>query len=173
MKLFHENSWRLKTIHKFCKKSSMLEVRLGYKYTLSIELLLDRFCQSNKLQRKSKKKCRDIQQMTPCRSKEVFSRMSGGRPESTPRGCPLVVRLVRLLDVISRRSQDVRTESYRDGQKGSLGHVRGTLEGGVLPTSWAPLFASWDTTTLDLKELFRFRKIANLKKNFTIKWVPW
>ena len=67
--------------------------------------------------------------------------MSGGRPKSTSQGCPLDVRLVRPLHVISRRPQDVRTERYRDGQKGSLGHVRGALEGGVLPTSWGPIFA--------------------------------
>ena len=40
------------------------EVRLGSQYTLSVELLLDRFGQLNNFQKKSKKKFRDIQLMT-------------------------------------------------------------------------------------------------------------
>ena len=47
------------------QKKAIIEIRLGYKYTLSIELPLYRFGQSNKFQKKSKKKFRDIQQMTP------------------------------------------------------------------------------------------------------------
>ena len=54
------------------QKSSVLEVWLGSEHTLSIELLLDRFGQSNKFQRKKKKKFRDIQQMTPHRPKDLF-----------------------------------------------------------------------------------------------------
>ena len=41
------------------QESSILEVRLGSKYILSIDLLLDRFGQSNKFRKKSKKKFRD------------------------------------------------------------------------------------------------------------------
>ena len=37
---------------------------LGSKYILSIELRLDKSCQSNKFRKKSKKKLKDIQQMT-------------------------------------------------------------------------------------------------------------
>ena len=40
------------------QKSSILEIRLGSKYALSIELLLDRFRLSNKFEKK--KKFRDI-----------------------------------------------------------------------------------------------------------------
>ena len=64
------------------QKSSILEVRLGSKYTLSIELLLDRFGQLIKFRKKSKKKFRDIQQMTPHRPYDVFSRLSRGRSKN-------------------------------------------------------------------------------------------
>ena len=67
------NDWR--SLTNFTKK---LHLRLGSKYTLSIELILDRFRQSNKLRTKSKEKFRDIQQMIPNRSSDVFSRSSSG-----------------------------------------------------------------------------------------------
>ena len=54
------------------QKSSILEVRLGSKYTMSIELLLDRFDQSNNFRKKSKKKFRDTQQLTPQHPKDVL-----------------------------------------------------------------------------------------------------
>ena len=57
-------------------------VWLGSKYTLNIELPLDRFGQSNKFRKKSKKKFRDIQQMTPHLPSDVFSRSSRGYPEN-------------------------------------------------------------------------------------------
>ena len=63
MKFFHEYL-TAKNHQLISQKSSILDVRLGSKYILSIELLLDRFGQSNKFQKKSKKKFRDIQQMT-------------------------------------------------------------------------------------------------------------
>ena len=43
----------------------ILDFWLSSKYTLSIELLLDRFGQSNKLRKESKKEFRDIQQKIP------------------------------------------------------------------------------------------------------------
>ena len=48
-------------------------------------MLLDRFGQSNKFQKKKKKKFRDIQQMTPHRPYDVFSRSFRGRPENVLR----------------------------------------------------------------------------------------
>ena len=55
------------------------------------------------------------------------------------------VRLLRPLDVISGRLQDVRSGRPRDGQLGSsMGcpwDIHGTLEGEVLRTSWEPVFA--------------------------------
>ena len=62
------------------QKSSILEVRMDSKYTLSIKLLLYRFGQLNKFWKKSKKKFRDIQQMTTHCPKEVFWRSSRERP---------------------------------------------------------------------------------------------
>ena len=43
----------------------ILDVWLSSKYTLSIQLLLDRFGQSSKLRKESKKEFRDIQQKIP------------------------------------------------------------------------------------------------------------
>ena len=62
------------------QKTSILEVRLGCKYALSIELFLCRFGQSKKFHKKSKKKIRDIQQMTTHCLKDVFWRSSKRRP---------------------------------------------------------------------------------------------
>ena len=60
MKFFHGNNSRLNAINYFLSKSSILEIWQGPKYTLSIELLLDKYLQLNEVQRKSKKKFRDI-----------------------------------------------------------------------------------------------------------------
>ena len=143
------------------QKGSILEVRLDANYTLSIELFLDRFGQSNKFRKKSKKKFRNIQKMTPIVPKTCFQgplgdvlRTSLGHPETTSQGHLLDVRLERplnlrlgcSLDVISRRSQDDRLERPQDGQIGSLGDALETLEGDVLRTSWGPIFAGWDVS---------------------------
>ena len=68
--------------------------------TLSSELLLDRFGQFNKFRKKSKKKFRDIQEMTHIVPKTCFEctpgdvlRTSKERPELTSQGPPLSVRL--------------------------------------------------------------------------------
>ena len=71
-KLFVSRVWR---------KSFILEVPLGFKYTLSTELFLDRFGQSNKFRKKSKRKFKDIQQMTPHLPQDVFRRSLKGSPE--------------------------------------------------------------------------------------------
>ena len=55
---------------------------------MSIELLLDRFGQSSKFRKKSKKKFTDIQQSTPHRPYDVFSRSSRRRPENVFRTSP-------------------------------------------------------------------------------------
>ena len=119
------------------QKSFILEVRLGSKYTLSIELLLDRFDQSNNFRKKSKKKFRDTQQMTPQRPKDLLWRSFRGRPEKAlgyP-GHALDVRLGRPLYAISARSRDV--------QIGSLREVLEKLEWDVPETSLGPIFAGW------------------------------
>ena len=61
--------------------------------------------------------------------------MSWGRPESTSRGHTLDVSLKRLLNVISERPQDFRSERLQDGQIGSLCDILGTLQGDVLGTN--------------------------------------
>ena len=45
-----------------------MKIIVGSKYIFCIELLLDKFRQSNKFRKKSKKKLKDIQQMTRHRS---------------------------------------------------------------------------------------------------------
>ena len=96
-----------------------LEVSLSSQYTLSVEMLLDRFGQSNKFSKKSWKNF--------WTSKWVLWWSFRGRPESTSKGRPLNVR--------SGRPKDVRSGRPRDGQIRSLGDVLGTLEGDVLGTN--------------------------------------
>ena len=54
-------------------------------------------------------KFRDIQQMTAHRRLGDVLRTSWVRPETTSQGCPLDVRLGRLLVVISRYPEDLRS----------------------------------------------------------------
>ena len=86
-------------------------------------------------------------------------RTSWGCAESTSLGRPVDVRLGRPLDVISGRPKDVRSRRPRDGQIGSLGDVLGTLEWGVLGTSWGPIFAGWVNCKFVMPSI-------NVKKNY-------
>ena len=106
---------------------------MGSQYILSVEMLLDRFDQSNKFQRKVKRNFGSFE--GPLAN---VLRTSWGRPESTSLGYPLKVRLGRPLDVISGLPQDVRSGGprdvrlgrSRDGQMGPLGDDLRTLEEG-------------------------------------------
>ena len=131
-----------------------MEVRPGSKYTLSIELLLYGFGQSNKFRKKNKKKFRDIQQITNIVPKTCFEgplgdvlRTSWGRPESTSQGRPVDVRFGRPLDIISGRPQDVRLGRQIGTSPGCSNRIfrgrPGTLEGDVLGTSWEPISGGW------------------------------
>ena len=64
------------------QKSSILEVQLCSRYTLSIEIFLDRLGQSNKLWNRSKKKFRDIEQKTPNCPQDLLWKSSSGSPEN-------------------------------------------------------------------------------------------
>ena len=125
---------------------------------MSIELLLDRFGQSNKLQKKSKGKFRDIQHMDivpkTCfqGSLEDVLRTFWGRPISTFQVRPLEVRLGRPQDSISKRPQNVRWGHHCDGQIRSLVDVLRTSEWDVLGTSWQPIFAGWVVTELFVRD---------------------
>ena len=82
----------------------------------------------------------------------------------------------RPLDVITRRSQDVRSGRLRDGQIGSLEDVLGMLERDILGTSWGPTFTSWekrmDTLFLNAINSRTFdphRLLLNLKDKINLK----
>ena len=124
------------------QKSSILEVRLGSKYTMSIELLLDRFDQSNNFRKKSKKKFRDTQQLTPQHPKDVLWRSFRGRPDKAL-GCPGSMSQGHALDVRLGRPLDAISGRPRDGQIGSLREVLEKLEWDVPETSSGPIFAGW------------------------------
>ena len=124
---------------------------------MSIELLLDRFGQSNKFRKKSKEKFRDIQQMDivpkMCfhgRLGDVL-RISWGRPKSTFQGRPLDVRLRRPSDAISKRPRALDWGRPWDRQIGSLVDVLGSSEADVLRTSWRPIFAGCVVTELFIR----------------------
>ena len=146
------------------QKRSILEVRLCSKYTLSIELFLDRFCQWNKFQKKSKKKFRDIQQMTPYRPKDMFWRSFRGQPENILGKFRINLpgtSLWRQIETSPGRhfgtypgrqigaSLRPRSELPQCDQIVSLGNVLRTLEGDVLGSPWGPIFAGWGYLVLD------------------------
>ena len=117
---------------------------MGSKYTLSTELLLDRFGPSNKFRKKSKEKFRDIQQMTPHRPYDVFSRSSWVRPENVlgisqinlPR-MPLrrYIRMFPERHFETSPERQIGTYLGQIGQIVPLSFVLGTLEGDVLGTN--------------------------------------
>ena len=61
--------------------------------------------------------------------------------------CPWKVDSRRPWDVKSKHPWDVRLGRPRNGQKGCLEDVLGTLEGDVLGTSWRLIFAGWELTS--------------------------
>ena len=138
----------MKPTLQFRRKSSILEVWLDSKYTLSVELLLDRFGQWNNFRKKNKEKFGEIQQMTPHRPKDLkvqygMSRInlswtslgrqirtSPGRHIGTSTGC-------------QTRTSPKRQIVTSPGWSNRIFRGRpGTLEGVVLRTSWGPIFPS-------------------------------
>ena len=115
-------------------KSFIIEVRLDFKYTLSIEMFLQFYIYNwiafaftildlNKFQMKRKKKLGKFNRWFHVMSKTCFEDLLGDnrwmsweRPKSTSRQRILDVSLKRPLDVNSERPQDLRSERLQDGQ---------------------------------------------------------
>ena len=91
--------------------------------------------------------------------------MSWGRPESTSREHTLDVSLKRLLNVISERPQDFRSERLQDGQIGSLCDILGTLQGDVLGTNICWLECN--------NNVFKVSNITANSKTFALNNVSW
>ena len=100
-------------------------------------------------------------------------RTSWRSPKSNSQGCLLDVRLGRPLDVISRRSQGVRSRRPRDSQIGSLEDVLGTLEEDVLGTFSGPIFAGWVCSIgfLTKKTELMEHKWRAIPKNYPNQWL--
>ena len=119
----------------FCRKCPILEVSLGSQYTLSFEMLLDRFGQSNRFWKKSYKLCWNIQSWVLWRS--------WGLPMNVRLGCPLDVISGRPIDVRLGGPRDVRLGHPRDGQIRFLWGFLGMLERDFLGTNVCRLRLLW------------------------------
>ena len=131
---------------------------------MSIELLLDRVGQLIKFRKKSKKKFRDIQQMTPHRPYDVFSRLS--------RGCSKnVLETSRINLTGTSLGHQIKTSPGRHLET-SPGRQIGTSPGSQLETF---LVSSWNQVDMVFLILVNQAKIISLilliKKQFIYSFV--
>ena len=129
MKCFSRKQLTAKSHELILQNSSILEVRLGTKYTLSIELLLARFHQSNKFRKKSTKK--------------IQGHLTNDATSS-------VIRALKVLRINlpgTFLGHQIRTSPGRHfgTSPGWSNRIfRGTSWGSWRGMSWGPVFADWE-----------------------------